>query len=107
MEHQLYEHFFPGDASPEAGDSGGLEALMEPLCTVLYDALRPQFILLQQLDDLCELVDILKHEVIAEAVCVNGPHRVCCFIHSTRLQPLSEHAVDRVSETRTLAKLYI
>ncbi len=36
---------------------------MEPLCTSLYDALRPRFILLQRLDDLCELVDILKHEV--------------------------------------------
>lgn len=64
MEHQLYEHFFPGAASsPGGGDGGGLEALMEPLCTVLYDALRPAFILLQRLDDLCELVDILKHEV--------------------------------------------
>jgi hypothetical protein len=64
MEHQLHEHFFPGDASPAPGDGGGLEPLMEPLCTVLYDVLRPQFILLQRLDDLCELVDILKHEVL-------------------------------------------
>jgi conserved oligomeric Golgi complex subunit 3 len=63
MEHQLHEHFFPGDAPPSSGDAGGLEALTEPLCTALYDALRPRFILLQRLDDLCELVDILKHEV--------------------------------------------
>jgi hypothetical protein len=65
MEHQLHEHFFPGDAPPATGDGGGLEALTEPLCTALYDALRPRFILLQRLDDLCELVDILKHEVPA------------------------------------------
>lgn len=63
MEHQLHEHFFPGDASPAPGDGGGLEPLTEPLCTALYDTLRPRFILLQRLDDLCELVDILKHEV--------------------------------------------
>ena len=34
-------------------------------CTtqVLYDALRPALIAVQSLDELCELVDILKHEV--------------------------------------------
>ena len=30
---------------------------------VLYDALRPALIAVQSLDELCELVDILKHEV--------------------------------------------
>ena len=60
MEHQLFEHFFPASAAEGAP---GLEGLMDPLCTVLYDALRPAFITLQPLEDLCELVDILKHEV--------------------------------------------
>lgn len=60
MEHQLFEHFFP--ASVAAG-APGLEGLMDPLCQVLYDALRPAFITLQPLEELCELVDILKHEV--------------------------------------------
>ena len=60
MEHQLFEAFFP--ASTVAG-APGLEALMDPLCTILYDALRPAFITLQPLEELCELVDILKHEV--------------------------------------------
>ena len=41
----------------------GLEGLMDPLCHVLYDVLRPAFITLQPLEELCELVDILKHEV--------------------------------------------
>ena len=36
---------------------------MEPLCGVLYDVLRPLVVQLQDVDELCELVDILKHEV--------------------------------------------
>ena len=39
---------------------------MDPLATILYDALRARFIQLQRLDELCELVDILVHEVTAE-----------------------------------------
>jgi hypothetical protein len=62
LEHQLFEHFFP-----EAGAAGdALAPLMDPLCTLLYDALRPAFIQLQSLDDLCALVDILQHEVLEE-----------------------------------------
>ena len=61
MEHQLHQHFFPAGAGE--GEGGGLEALMEPLCVLLYDALRPRFILLQRLEDLAELLDILQHEV--------------------------------------------
>lgn len=60
MEHQLFEHFFPASAAEGAP---GLEGLMDPLCTILYDALRPALITMQPLEDLCELVDILKHEV--------------------------------------------
>ena len=33
---------------------------------MLYDALRPALIAVQSLDELCELVDILKHEVLDE-----------------------------------------
>ena len=58
LEHQLFDGFFPG-ADP---DGGALAALMDPLCTVLYDALRPAFIQLAALESLCELVDILQHE---------------------------------------------
>ena len=58
MESQLFQHFFPR----EDEESGALSPLVEPLCMVLYDMLRPAFIHLQDLDDLCELVDILQHE---------------------------------------------
>ena len=40
-----------------------MSPLMDPLATILYDALRPRFIQLHHLDELCELVDILVHEV--------------------------------------------
>ena len=36
---------------------------MDPLATILYDALRPRFIHLHALEELCEIVDILTHEV--------------------------------------------
>ncbi|BDA42423.1 Conserved oligomeric Golgi complex subunit 3 [Coccomyxa sp. Obi] len=62
MEHQLFDHFFP-ESDP---GSGSLAPLMDPLCTILYDALRPVFIQLQSLDELCGLVDILQHEVLEE-----------------------------------------
>lgn len=39
--------------------------VMEPLCNILYDVLRPLLVQLQGVDELCELVDILKHEVRA------------------------------------------
>ena len=62
LEHQLFEHFFPEAGSVGEGDP--LAPLMDPLCTLLYDALRPAFIQLQSLDDLCALVVILQHEVL-------------------------------------------
>ena len=57
-EHQLFDHFFPGQ-DPE-GPS--LAPLVDPLATILYDALRPRFIQLHSLEELCEIVDILTHE---------------------------------------------
>lgn len=58
-EHQLYDHFFPGQST----ESTSLGPLMDPLATILYDAMRPRFIHLHSLTELCELVDILVHEV--------------------------------------------
>ncbi len=61
LEHGLYEHFFPDSASSPAA----LAPLLDPLCTLLYDVLRPAIVSLQDIDALCELVDILKIEVCA------------------------------------------
>ncbi|GAB4817343.1 hypothetical protein N2152v2_004389 [Parachlorella kessleri] len=62
LEHGLYEHFFPGSASSPAA----LAPLLDPLCTLLYDVLRPALVQQQDIDGLCTLVDILKIEVLEE-----------------------------------------
>lgn len=62
LEHQLFSHFFP--ASSE--DVSSLAPLIDPLCTYLYDTLRPKFIHETNIDFLCELVDVLKVEVLGE-----------------------------------------
>ena len=59
MEHQLFEHLFPGlDPSASA-----LSPLVDTLADILYDALRPAYIHLQDISALCQLVDILQREV--------------------------------------------
>ncbi len=88
LEWQLFEQFFqPGAAVAAAAaavkqthgvplrqqaqlqlqlqqqHSDALAALAEPLCMLLYDVLRPQIVLLQDINELCELVDVIKHEV--------------------------------------------
>ena len=39
MEHQLFEHFFPGSV---ADGAPGLEVLMDPLCTVRFGKHSPR-----------------------------------------------------------------
>lgn len=68
LEHQLFSHFFP--ASSE--DILSLAPLTDPLCTFLYDTLRPKLIHETNLDVLCELVDILKVEVLGEQLSRRG-----------------------------------
>ncbi|KAL4178866.1 hypothetical protein AMTRI_Chr13g84320 [Amborella trichopoda] len=62
LEHQLFEHFFPSSSA----DVANLAPLIDPLCTYLYDILRPKLIHELNLDFLCELIDILKVEVLGE-----------------------------------------
>ncbi|XP_077236497.1 sec34-like family protein isoform X2 [Tasmannia lanceolata] len=62
LEHQLFDHFFPSSSA----DVSSLSPLIDPLCTYLYDTLRPKLIHEASLDSLCELVDILKVEVLGE-----------------------------------------
>ncbi|EYU28294.1 hypothetical protein MIMGU_mgv1a001928mg [Erythranthe guttata] len=68
LEHQLFDHFFPLSSE----DVSSLAPLIDPLCTYLYDTLRPKLIHEANLDILCELVDILKVEVLAEQVSRRG-----------------------------------
>ncbi|KAL3535471.1 hypothetical protein ACH5RR_003932 [Cinchona calisaya] len=62
LEHQLFGHFFPSSSE----DISSLAPWTDPLCTFLYDTLRPKLIHETNLDVLCELVDILKVEVLGE-----------------------------------------
>ncbi|XP_028759979.1 conserved oligomeric Golgi complex subunit 3 [Neltuma alba] len=62
LEHQLFDHFFPSSSK----DISSLAPLMDPLSTYLYDTLRPKLIHETNIDFLCELVDILKVEVLGE-----------------------------------------
>ncbi|KAK2970720.1 hypothetical protein RJ640_015145 [Escallonia rubra] len=62
LEHQLFNHFFPSSSK----DISSLDPLVDPLCTHLYDTLRPRLIHETNLDILCELVNILKVEVLGE-----------------------------------------
>ncbi|XP_019193627.1 PREDICTED: conserved oligomeric Golgi complex subunit 3 isoform X2 [Ipomoea nil] len=68
LEHQLFKHFFPSSSE----DISSLAPLTDPLCTYLYDTLRPKLIHEKNLDVLCELVDILKVEVLEEQVSRRG-----------------------------------
>ncbi|KAE8735272.1 Sec34-like family protein isoform 2 [Hibiscus syriacus] len=62
LEHQLFDHFFPYTSE----DVSSLAPLIDPLSTFLYDTLRPRLIHETNVDFLCELVDILKVEVLGE-----------------------------------------
>ncbi|KAM3762375.1 hypothetical protein ACB098_01G340100 [Castanea mollissima] len=64
LEHQLFDHFFPSSSE----DVSSLAPLIDPLSTYLYDTLRPKLIHETNIDFLCELVDILKVEVLGEQV---------------------------------------
>ncbi|PNW85826.1 hypothetical protein CHLRE_03g203750v5 [Chlamydomonas reinhardtii] len=60
-----------GPVLPSSAEA--LSPLLEPLATMLYDHLRPAVVVMQDLDELCELVDILKHEVMGEQLARRGP----------------------------------
>ncbi|KAK4479013.1 hypothetical protein RD792_014522 [Penstemon davidsonii] len=68
LEYQLFDYFFPSSSE----DVSSLAPLIDPLCTYLYDTLRPKLIHEANLDILCELVYILKVEVLGEQLSRRG-----------------------------------
>ena len=54
---------------------------------MLYDALRPALIAVQSLDELCELVDILKHEARSSYCGMTGRF-VASTVFATALRAL-------------------
>ncbi|XRB05978.1 conserved oligomeric Golgi complex subunit 3 [Pycnococcus provasolii] len=90
QEHALFEHFFPHSAaSPWA-----MAPLLEPLCQVLYDSMRPGYVATNDMDVLCELAHILKHEVLEEQL----SHRVSA---SAGMRPLIMRVLADVQERLT------
>ncbi len=73
----------PAPAVQLPSPAEALGPLLEPLATMLYDTLRPAVVVMQDMDELCELVDILKHEV--GSGCHPGSTRV--WKEARRLQP--------------------
>ncbi|KAG8471879.1 hypothetical protein CXB51_036401 [Gossypium anomalum] len=115
LEHQLFHHFFPSSSE----DVSSLAPLIDPLSTYLYDTLRPKLIHEANVDFLCEMVDILKVEVLGEQLSrkintthPNIEHIVFLNTQIANYIPINEdldypakleHSADVVSETATNA----
>ena len=74
-EHKLFQHFFP------PLERGGVEILMEPLCSEFVDAVRPLLLRVNNVDELCGLALILKGELLEDRIEIRGesltPMREC------------------------------
>ncbi|XP_068659617.1 conserved oligomeric Golgi complex subunit 3 isoform X1 [Aristolochia californica] len=90
LEHQLFNHFFPASSA----DVSNLAPLLDPLSTYLYDTLRPKLIHEANLDFLCELVDILKVEVLGEQL--NRRSQSLAGLHPT-LQRILADVCERLT----------
>ncbi|KAH7624210.1 hypothetical protein Ndes2526B_g01470 [Nannochloris sp. 'desiccata'] len=100
LELQLFEQFFPAStaasssssssssssfggknakpspagisSSTTSGTAAALAPLMDPLCSLLYDSMRPGLVGLKDVDVLCELAYILRAEILEENINGNG-----------------------------------
>lgn len=62
VEYQLFSNFFP-DRAVAVGPAV-ISPLMDPLCTLLYDAMRPATVSLNDIDALCDLINVLQTEIV-------------------------------------------
>jgi hypothetical protein len=65
-EHKLMQHFFP------ALERGGLHILLDPLCTELVDRVRPLFLKIVSVEELCGVELILKGEILEDRIEIRG-----------------------------------
>lgn len=105
LEHQLFVHFFPSSST----DVSNMAPLIDPLCTYLYDTLRPKLIYQANLDSLCELVDILKVEVLGDQLNRRGEslaglrpilQRILADIHERLTFCARTHIRDEIANYR-------
>lgn len=59
-EYQLYRFFFP------SSEIEGLTQIITPLCTILYEMVRPYFIAMYDISSLCAIIGILKTEIMED-----------------------------------------
>ncbi|RVW77045.1 Conserved oligomeric Golgi complex subunit 3 [Vitis vinifera] len=111
LEHQLFDHFFPSSSE----DISNLAPLIDPLCTYLYDTLRPKLIHETNLDFLCELIDILKVEVLGEQISRRGEslaglrptlHRILADVHERLTFRARTHIRDEADENPDVFKTW-
>ncbi|KAL9679014.1 hypothetical protein QQ045_016867 [Rhodiola kirilowii] len=102
LEHQLFDHFFPSSSE----DVSSLAPLIDPMCTLLYDTLRPKLIHETNLDFLCELVDILNVEVLGEQLSRRSEslaglrptlHRILADVHERLTFRARTHIRDEIA----------
>ncbi|PON66074.1 Conserved oligomeric Golgi complex, subunit [Parasponia andersonii] len=102
LEQQLFDHFFPSSSE----DVSSLAPLIDPLSTYLYDTLRPKLIHETNIDFLCELVDILKVEVLGEQLSRRSEsiaglrptlHRILADIHERLTFRARTHIRDEIA----------
>ena len=97
QERELFQHFFPG----EAGDAA-LAPLLDPLCTVLYDLLRPAVVELTGIEPLCDLADILQVWARPPSLCAAAKHTALeqgSHTHPHRA-PTTQHIHTRIVHHR-------
>ncbi|RZC47005.1 hypothetical protein C5167_039947 [Papaver somniferum] len=101
-EHQLFVHFFPSSSE----DVSSLSPLIDPLSTYLYDTLRPKLIHEENLDFLCELVDILKVKVLGEQLSARSDslaglrptlERILAYVHERLTFRARTHIRDEIA----------
>eukprot|EP01025_Chloroclados_australasicus_P038144 TRINITY_DN3909_c1_g1_i6.p1 TRINITY_DN3909_c1_g1~~TRINITY_DN3909_c1_g1_i6.p1 ORF type:complete len:593 (-),score=70.94 TRINITY_DN3909_c1_g1_i6:35-1813(-) len=91
QEVALFKNFFPSSDV----ENSELGALIDPLCMLLYDLVRPQIIQLIDLEDLIQLLEILRLEIIDEQLATNGGQE---DVATRPLRPMLERIVADVQE---------
>ena len=66
-EHKLLQHFFP------PLERGGLPLLLDPLCSELVDTVRPIYLKMVSVEELCSIALILKGESLCVCAYARGP----------------------------------
>lgn len=97
LEYQLFQYFFPKSAE----DPMNILPLIEPVFAIMYDVARPRLVHVNDVDTLCELVEIVRGEILEDQIIRRGKLLAC-------LRPLTESILSDIQERLTYrAQAYI